>query len=369
MLTKGDDYPLHQTPEPVMYAGHDRRFYERYFFNGYSREFDLFFAMGMGIYPCANLIDASFCVTWQGVQHNLHASRVLGFERMDLWTGPIRLEIVEPLKTLRILIEDNEHGIRGDLSFHARIEAIEEPRQIMRHGARVIMDCTRLTQLGSYSGWLEIKGRRIEVTPDRFLGTRDRSWGGRGVGAHDTQLIIPPVDFQTCFLWAQLNFEDLGICYGTFEDAQGKVWHSHGVIAPVSGGEAVTVASGKVTPRFKPGTRHASDAVLDMVREDGTKVEITMEFQPMQFYMRGLGYFHQEWGHGMYHGPSAVHYETFDHREVNEAVFDFNHVETCCKARMVDGNGKVREGVGIMEQLIVGPHGPSGFKDFMDVAG
>ncbi|MFN3334229.1 MAG: hypothetical protein ACK47M_17100, partial [Caldilinea sp.] len=28
MLTKGDDFPLHQTPEPVAYAGTDRNFYD-----------------------------------------------------------------------------------------------------------------------------------------------------------------------------------------------------------------------------------------------------------------------------------------------------------------------------------------------------
>lgn len=368
MLTKGDDYPLHQTPEPIMYAGHDRRFYERYFFNGYSRDFDVFFAMGMGIYPCANLIDASFCVTYQGVQHNLHASRVMDFERLDTWTGPIHLHIVEPLKVLRIVIDDNEHGIRGDLTFQARVDAIEEPRQILRQGARTIMDCTRLTQHGAYTGWLEIKGQRIEVRPDRFLGTRDRSWGVRSVGAQDAQPVLPAMDFQTYFLWAQLNFDDLGVCYGTFEDAQGKPWHSHGVMAPVGGGAITTMVSGRCLPRFKPGTRHAQDAVLEMTREDGAKVEITLEFQPMQFYMRGLGYFHQEWGHGMYKGPSAVGYEAFEHDKIDEALFEYNHVETCCKARMVDSTGKVREGVGIMEQLILGPHVPSGFKEFMDGA-
>ena len=53
MLTKADDYPIHQTPEPVAYAGLGRNFYDRYFFNGYHKEEDLFFALGMGIYPPA----------------------------------------------------------------------------------------------------------------------------------------------------------------------------------------------------------------------------------------------------------------------------------------------------------------------------
>ena len=28
MLTKGDDFPLHQTAEPIAYSGTDRNFYD-----------------------------------------------------------------------------------------------------------------------------------------------------------------------------------------------------------------------------------------------------------------------------------------------------------------------------------------------------
>ena len=44
VLTRGDDYPLHQTPEPVAYSGTDRNFYDRYFFNGYAPDGSGFFA-------------------------------------------------------------------------------------------------------------------------------------------------------------------------------------------------------------------------------------------------------------------------------------------------------------------------------------
>ena len=33
MLTPADDYPLHQSPEPIAFAGTDRNFYDRFFFN------------------------------------------------------------------------------------------------------------------------------------------------------------------------------------------------------------------------------------------------------------------------------------------------------------------------------------------------
>ena len=42
MLSKADDFPIHQNPEPIAYAGVSRNFYDRYFFNGYHLEEDLF---------------------------------------------------------------------------------------------------------------------------------------------------------------------------------------------------------------------------------------------------------------------------------------------------------------------------------------
>jgi len=76
-LSKGDDYPIHQTPEPVAYAGTDRNFYDRYFFNGYSTQpgNTSFFAAAFGVYPHLNIADAAFVVVRNGVETALHASR------------------------------------------------------------------------------------------------------------------------------------------------------------------------------------------------------------------------------------------------------------------------------------------------------
>jgi len=45
MLSKADDFPIHQTPEPIAYSGTDRNFYDRYFFNGYNPDGSGFFAV------------------------------------------------------------------------------------------------------------------------------------------------------------------------------------------------------------------------------------------------------------------------------------------------------------------------------------
>jgi len=51
MLSWGDEYPIHQTPEPVAYAGSDRNFYDRYFFNGYNADGSVFFGGALESIP------------------------------------------------------------------------------------------------------------------------------------------------------------------------------------------------------------------------------------------------------------------------------------------------------------------------------
>ena len=57
VLTKGDEYPVHQTPEPIAYSGTDRNFYDRYFFNGYEPDGGNFFAAAFGVYPQLGIVD------------------------------------------------------------------------------------------------------------------------------------------------------------------------------------------------------------------------------------------------------------------------------------------------------------------------
>ena len=120
MLTKADDFPLHQTPEPMAFAGTDRNFYDRFFFNGYAPDGSVFFAAALGVYPQLNIMDASFCLSIDGRQYNLRASKEMNGDRLDLAVGPIRVEIADPFARTRLVIEDNEHGLSGVLEAQAR---------------------------------------------------------------------------------------------------------------------------------------------------------------------------------------------------------------------------------------------------------
>jgi hypothetical protein len=367
MLTKADDYPIHQTPEPIAYSGTDRNFYDRYFFNGYTLDGSQFFAAAMGIYPQLNVIDASFCVVHEGVQHNIHASRILGMERMNTKVGPISVEVVEPLKTLRVRVAPNDHGITADVTFHARAVAIEEPRFTYRSGPRTVMDYTRLTQNGMYEGWVDVKGKRITIDKTMFYGTRDRSWGVRPVGAADPQPVAPPPPPQFYWLWGPCNFTDRISLYHINADGKGEAWNTEGVICKTDGSEPDRMVSSHSEVVFKPGTRHAKAATVHM--RDKAGKEWRLEFQPRwEFYMSGLGYMHPQWAHGHYKGPDALGYDAYELAKVKENEFPFIHVQAFSTVRLFGPDDFMRPGAGVLEQLIIGPHAPSGFKELLDPA-
>ena len=140
MLTKADDYPIHQTPEPIAYASTDRNFYHRYFCNRYSKDGALFVAAALGVYPHLNIMDAAFCVIHKGCQiQPAHVEDPAhGAPRYARW--PIEVEVIEPLEVLRVAVVDNPQGIAADVRFTARVAAIEEPRFTRRIGSHLTME-------------------------------------------------------------------------------------------------------------------------------------------------------------------------------------------------------------------------------------
>ena len=230
MITQGDDYPIHQTPEPVQQVfTSDRNFYDRFFFNGYFREGEPYFAAAMGIYPNVGIIDCAFSVIAGGVQHSVRASRVLGAERMDTRVGPISIEIVRPMRSMRLRVD--HETIKADLMFEARADAIEEPRFSRRAGPRLVMDLTRFTQHGGYSGSLTVAGKTYEAKPSRVWGSRDRSWGVRGIGPQDPAGVPGAAAMaQFYWLWSPTNFEDVCTHCDCNENADGSRWHQFGAV-------------------------------------------------------------------------------------------------------------------------------------------
>ncbi len=75
MLSKFDDYPIHQTPDPLATpASSDKDVYERYWFNCYSTAGDMYLGIGTAHYPHLGIRDCGISIAIDGVQHAFHAS-------------------------------------------------------------------------------------------------------------------------------------------------------------------------------------------------------------------------------------------------------------------------------------------------------
>ena len=373
MLTPFDDYPIHQTSEPIAHTLQgSSNAYDRYFFNGYSRDGSLFFAVALGLYPNRKVMDAAFAVVRGGEEISVIASRRAPLDPTETTVGPITVHVEEPLRRLRVTVADNESGLGADLVFGARSPVIEEPRFTMYDEATPVFDHTRLTQWGGWSGTLTVDGEVLTITPTEFLGCRDRSWGVRPVGPQ----VPGPGGFGSQFfwLWAPINFDDVCVHFDVNEHGDGRQWHSEGLLVPVLDAPSAavygpdvkieTMASVGHDVEWTPGTRRSTRATIHLHPQSGDRISVDLE-PVATFFMRGLGYLHPEWGHAQWKGDLAVHAERFAIADVappGPNVDPFHlHVQQVVRATMGD-----RQGIGVFEQLVLGPYAPGGFTDVLD---
>ena len=373
MLNNLDDYPIHQTPEPIAHpATSDRNVYDRTWFNGYAADASYYFGIGMAVYPHRGILDCAYStVQPDGRQHCFYGSRRAPLERTEMQVGPFRMEILEPMKRTRVILEDNESGVSCDLTFSTRTAPIEEARQTLWSGARRVMDATRFDQFGRWSGWVKHPDGEFTVEEAMCHGTKDRSWGVRNVGERETGG-APRTPSGICFVWAPLFWDDHVTHAIFFDGPKGEALVREGIVAPLFGTEAevpaawdardTRMATARHRIAYHPGTRLARSAEIDLVDHDGGVRSIALE-PILKFQMKGLGYGHPLWGQGMWKGDLAVGGESFDPSQLDPLAPE--HLHTQQVVRATDGT---RNGIGVLEQIIVGPYAPGGFTTFLDGA-
>lgn len=359
MLTPADDYLIHQTPYTIdTVFTTDRNFYDRYFFNGYRRDGEVYFAVAMGLYPNMGVFDAAFSVVHKGKQRSVRASKRLGPDRMDTQVGPIRVEVIEPLRKLRVTVTKNAFGIEADLLFEARALPNQEPH-FNRRGWTT-MDYTRMTQHGSWTGTISVDGQQFDVSSRQWWGSRDHSWGIRNIGGRDPRGAPPTEAPQFFWNWSPLNFEDMCTLFTASENPDGTRWHEAGAILTPFPDATETECAIDHDLTFQKGTRWISGAKLTLTPPAGDAVEVTL--QPLyHFLMKGIGYGEPVWGHGMWVGEDVVDGVEYD--LAREDPMQNLHVQTVSLAK---SGG--REGIGIYEIIVLGPHERYGFKDAMSPA-
>jgi hypothetical protein len=354
-LSSFDDYPGHQSPELIAHAAtSDRNFYDRYYFNLYDESFEFFAIFGLGQYPNLGTTDAFIDVRQGDRQHIVRSSKPLE-DRHDISVGPFHIEVLEPLRRLRFVVEPSEGDVAMDVVFEGDIEAVLEPRQTLRSKGRIVFDTNRLAQTGRWSGTLSVGG--VERTIDGF-GNRDRSWGIRPVGEAEPQgireglLVLPGM-----WNYFPMQFEDHAILYICHQDDDGRrhltqaerIWHD-------PDREIEDLGPVEWRHDIEPGTRIVRSSQL---RFPKVGIEIECVSVLPNFVSIGTGYgIDADWRHGMYHGPDTV---------TQGLVLDVAEVRGIAQYGIIDHLAEFRYdghvGHGLLEQGFFGPFRAAGIMD------
>ncbi|CRK52360.1 conserved hypothetical protein [Rhodococcus sp. RD6.2] len=383
-LSPLDDYPVHQIAETIRHVGtSDRNFYDRYYFNchpGVDGDTEpLFLIVGLGQYPNLGVCDG-FAVLRRGDDHIVfRASRALGEDRMDLSVGPLRIEVLEGLHRLRVVLDPSAQApdLSFDLTFTSDVPANLEARHFHRQLERVTFDTQRFVQTGSWQGTLSVNDVVHDVTADRWRGNRDRSWGVRPIGEPEPpgRRADPSIAGTQNFFWiyAIMQFDDFSVITVIQEDTEGRriVEDATRVWADRTR-QPQWLGRPEHELRFVPGTREVSTSTLRFRRpgEPGGPDEIvTVTCEPVLPHYLGVGTgygLEQDWRHGMWQGDLVVQGLREKVSEIESWKKILCPVDNLARFTLSEGSDTYT-GAGLFEIGVIGPHRRYGFTGLADV--
>ena len=367
MLTNLDDFPIHQTSEPMRHvATSDRNFYDRYYFNGFAHDGSCMFICGLGVYPNLGVIDAFLLVMHEGQHRVVRASRALDdADRLRPGVGPLSIEVLEPLHRLRLRCEPNDWGIELDATFTGSVPAHEEPRHYVRQHGRVIFDSMRLAQTGGWEGHLTVNGRSMALSDTEWWGTRDRSWGVRPVGESEPPGIRSSDPFSWFWVYTPVRFPDHSLFVIIQERRDGTRILEEAVRVYNDARPDEWLGSPRHTLTFRPGSRFVTGGVVHL---DGPHGPFDLTAEPLIPVHIGIGTgygYDTDWRHGMWQGPLKVEGFHLDTTTPEGAARLFGIVDAGARFSYTDATG-THVGYGLLETMVIGPHDRYGFQDMLD---
>jgi hypothetical protein len=219
-LTPADEYLNHQIANThATVATADRGWTEKIWFTFARKDAKLQASFGLGKYTNRNIIDGFAGVAFAQAQRTVRASRLIASNADDLTVGPLRCEIIEPFRKVRLVLSENTaQPLQFALTFSDRLPPFFEARDTVIDNGRASSNLVRYHQAGTVSGWISIDGERLPVDPDDWFAFRDHSWGVREhVGADPSDLAphnrdkLGNFDYQFNWLVSQITRADGGL--------------------------------------------------------------------------------------------------------------------------------------------------------------
>ncbi len=317
---------------------------------------------GLGKYHNRGIIDGFGGISRGREQWTVRGSRELDSAPEDTAVGPVRYEIVEPLRQVRVRLEPNDvQPISFDVVLSGVTPPFFEERNLVRNRrtGRVDVDVIRYHQGGWASGAVTVGGETHEVRPEDWFGFRDHSWGVRqSVGAAPPDLIrgnstSAPHATKGGMKWtpAFLRRPD-GSYYEMAVFVAEGLWGYTSAYVNDADGTQLRVRRAEPRIEYDPRTRFVRGGELRLAMDSGEERVIEVEaLGDSGFFLKTAGY--GSWAghiHGAWKGPLHVDGEYIPD------CWDEEHLRSLGQFR--DTPVRVRDGDavghGIMESIISG---------------
>ena len=170
MLLGFDEYPLHQiTASFAGVGGSDASWSDGHYVCLADDAGNVCLTSNLRLYSNNDVMDGFVCIRHDGRQHNIRVSRRLRPAMDELRVGPLRLEILEPMKSLRIVLEDNAFGIALDVTCRGSTVPYEDPSEVTRVDGRLISERMTYELTGKCEGWVQVGDGPLRPRPDELV--------------------------------------------------------------------------------------------------------------------------------------------------------------------------------------------------------
>lgn len=368
-LVPADETFNHQITDTfATVAQADRSWTEKVWAMAAARDGSLQLVLGMGKYPNRGVMDACAGASRGVEQWTVRASRELAPDPGATVVGPVRYEVIDPLRAVRFTLEPNDVApISFEWTFEGAVPPALEERELRRSpdGYRLDTDIVRYHHTGTARGWAEVEGHRVELDHARWVSTRDHSWGLRyqvGRPIEDVAARPAPDGVSTMVLWCPI------LCERPDGSRYGLHWyyqrHALGSWSRVELQGGVEHANGRREPfatlvpelRFSDENRRLEGGVLRFTTASAEQRPITIEPVSDTGFHLGTGLYlgYEGHWHGEWRGPLAVEGEHLDDC-ADPAVARRVHQLRDAVVRVEDpvGGGV---GWGTAQTIVAGPH-------------
>ncbi len=325
MLTKFDEHPVHQiTDSFASVMASDKHWNDGHYICLCDSEGQISLIGLVRLYTNNDVIDGFVCLRHEGKQYNIRLSRRLRSDIDYFGIGPLHIDIVEPMETIRLVLEDNEHRISCDLTCRTTAVPYEDQPTLTRSDGRYMGSRAVYEVVGTVEGTVSVAGRTYTATPDKWSFFRNHSWGsmaGRGGPREHGAPPVTPRRMQGLRQWVLFRMQDHGGFYQIMDAPDGSRRSEEGAILLADSQRRVTDISHELE-FYENGPKRLKSGRFSLKDETGETRDYEVEDLGW-IYCQGGGYFggfNDGLGQGVWRGEYNVEGEVWDASDPQKIV-------------------------------------------------